>query len=151
MDVHNAEQRSFNMSRIRNRDTKPEMAVRKLVFALGFRYRLHRKDLPGKPDLVFAGAKKVVFVHGCYWHVHDCRYGRVTPKTNAEFWQTKRQSNVARDERDRLALTVLGWQSLIVWECETRDLEALKARLTRFLSATATDSADGAKTVSETM
>ena len=134
MDVHNAKQRSFNMSQIRNRDTKPEMIVRKLTFALGFRYRLHRKDLPGKPDLVFAGAKKVVFVHGCYWHVHDCKYGRVVPKTNAVFWQTKRQSNVDRDMRDQAALAALGWQVLIVWECETRDVGALGERLSKFLS-----------------
>lgn len=150
MDVHDAKQRSFNMSRIRSRDTKPETIVRRLAFALGLRYRLYRKDLPGKPDLVFAGRKKVVFVHGCYWHRHDCRYGRVVPKTNAEFWQIKRQSNVDRDVRNVAALTALGWQTLIIWECETRDGASVSRRLGEFLpGATKNPSAGVEKAVDE--
>jgi DNA mismatch endonuclease (patch repair protein) len=85
-DVHTPEQRSFNMSRIKNRNTRPEMKVRSLVHRMGYRFRLHRKDLPGKPDLVFPSRHKVLFVHGCFFHMHDCPYGRVVPKTNAEFW-----------------------------------------------------------------
>jgi DNA mismatch endonuclease (patch repair protein) len=132
-DVHTREQRSRNMSAIRGKDTKPEMAVRSIVHQLGYRYRLHRRDLPGAPDLVFARLHKVINVHGCFWHMHACRYGLVTPKTNAEFWQTKRKGNV---DRDRIALRTLrasGWDVLTVWECETRDAEALERRLRRFL------------------
>ncbi|TAK59602.1 MAG: DNA mismatch endonuclease Vsr [Bacteroidetes bacterium] len=109
------------MSSIKDRDTKPEMIVRKIVHSLGYRYRLHRKDLPGKPDLVFPRFKKVIFVHGCFWHKHMCRYGRVTPKTNAEFWSTKRESNKLRDIRNRKLLKEMGLGSLIIWECWTRN------------------------------
>lgn len=119
-DVHTPEQRSFNMSRIRNRNTKPEMVVRSLVHRMGYRYRLHRKDLPGKPDLVFPGRRKVIFVHGCFFHMHDCPYGKVTPKTNAEFWHKKRLSNVERDKRNVAELERGGWMVLVVWECMTR-------------------------------
>jgi len=120
-DVHRCEQRSFNMSRIRGRDTKPELLVRSIVHQLGFRFRLHHRDLPGKPDLVLSRHRKIIFVHGCFWHMHRCRYGRVTPRTNAEFWQEKRQSTVARDRRNRQALRKQGWEILTVWECWTRD------------------------------
>jgi len=133
-DVHTPQQRSFNMSRIRNRNTRPEMFVRSMVHRMGYRYRLHRKDLPGKPDLVFPGRRKVVFVHGCFFHMHDCRYGRVTPKTNADFWQTKRLSNVERDRRNVAALKGDGWKVLEVWECQTKEPELLKKRLRNFLS-----------------
>ena len=85
VDVHTPEQRSFNMSRIRGRDTKPEMIVRSIVHQMGYRFRLHRKDLPGKPDLVLPGRRKIIFVHGCFWHMHRCRYGRVVPRTNTDF------------------------------------------------------------------
>ena len=107
-DVHTPEQRSYNMSRIRGRDTKPELIVRSIVHQMGFRFRLHRKDLPGKPDLVLPGRGKIIFVHGCFWHMHRCRYGRVVPKTNAEFWQAKRQGNMDRDRRNRRALRADG-------------------------------------------
>lgn len=120
MDVHDKETRSFNMSRIRGKDTKPEMIVRRVCHALGLRFRLHRKDLPGKPDLVFAKHKTVVFVHGCFWHSHDCRYGRVVPKTNAEFWREKRAATVERDREKARQLEALGWRVLEYWECETR-------------------------------
>ncbi len=133
-DVHTPRQRSFNMSRIRNRNTRPEMFVRSLVHRMGYRYRLHRKDLPGKPDLVFPSRRKIVFVHGCFFHMHDCNYGRVTPKTNAEFWQNKRLSNVERDRRNVAALKRDGWKVLEVWECQTRMPDLLEKRLRHFLS-----------------
>ena len=133
-DVHTPEQRSYNMSRIRGRDTKPELIVRSLVHQMGFRFRLHRKDLSGKPDLVLPRHRKVIFVHGCFWHSHRCRYGRVTPRTNAGFWQNKRLGTVARDRRNRHDLRRDGWQVLTVWECWTRELEShLIPRLEEFL------------------
>ena len=133
-DVHSPEQRSFNMSRIRSRDTKPEMIVRSLVHQMGFRFRLHKKGLPGTPDLVLTAHRKVIFVHGCFWHMHRCRYGKVTPATNAEFWQNKRGGNVTRDQRNRRQLKAAGWSVLVIWECWTRDIEGqLLPRLQRFL------------------
>jgi DNA mismatch endonuclease (patch repair protein) len=133
-DVHTPQQRSFNMSRIRNRNTRPEMFVRSMVHRMGYRYRLHRKDLPGKPDLVFPKRRKVIFVHGCFFHMHDCRYGRVTPKTNAEFWQTKRLSNVERDRRNVTDLKRDGWKVLEVWECQTKEPDLLEKRVRKFLA-----------------
>lgn len=133
MDTLAPEQRSHLMSRIRGKDTGPELKVRQLAYALGFRFRLHRRDLPGSPDLVFASRRKVIFVHGCYWHRHSgCRYAYL-PKSNVEFWQSKLAANVARDEIVTKALKELGWQVLVVWECETRDAEALRSRLADFL------------------
>jgi DNA mismatch endonuclease, patch repair protein len=134
VDVLTQKQRSFNMAQIRAKGTKPEMIVRKLVHRLGFRFRLHRRDLPGIPDLVFPSQKKAIFVHGCFWHMHKCKYGKVTPQTNKEFWQTKRQGNVARDKRNQKALKKLGWKILIVWECQLKDLPKLKSNLTNFLT-----------------
>lgn len=108
------------MSRIKSRDTRPERIVRSLTHGLGYRFRLYSKDLPGKPDLVFPGRRKVLFVHGCFFHMHRCRYGRVVPKTNAEFWRDKRESNVVRDRRNIAALRKTGWKVLTVWECWTK-------------------------------
>lgn len=124
------------MSAIKCKDTKPELSVRQIVRTLGFRYHLHRKDLPGKPDLVFSRSKKVVFVHGCFWHMHRCRYGRVIPKANGEFWHSKRRGNVERDRRTRRELRRLGWGILIIWECQTlaERREWLTDRLNSFLS-----------------
>ena len=133
VDVLTKEQRSLNMSRIRGRDTKPELIVRRMLHAAGFRYRLHRKDLPGKPDLVFPGRKKIVFVHGCFWHCHHCRAGQVRPSDNASFWQAKREGNVQRDLRNLAALEERGWDPLVVWECETKDRPALLTKLMAFL------------------
>lgn len=133
-DVHTKAQRSFNMSQIRDKNTKPELLVRSLVHRMGYRFRLHRKDLPGKPDMVFAGCKKIIFVHGCFWHVHGCKYGRVRPQTNAEFWQDKRAGNKVRDRKNLKALKILGWDVLVVWQCQTRNLGRLAARLNDFLS-----------------
>ncbi|HZS06773.1 MAG TPA: DNA mismatch endonuclease Vsr [Blastocatellia bacterium] len=134
VDVLTKEQRRRNMSAIRGAHTKPEMVVRSLVHRLGYRFRLHRKDLPGKPDLVFPASRKVILVHGCFWHMHDCRYGRVVPATNAEFWQNKRMSNVERDVRNLKALRKEGWRVMVIWECEIKEPEKLQKRLTRFLS-----------------
>ena len=129
-----AAQRSFNMSRIRSTNTLPEMIVRSLVHRLGFRYSLHRKDLPGKPDLVLTSRRKVIFVHGCFWHMHSCRYGRVVPKTNTDYWQPKRLSTVKRDKAHIRALKKDGWKVFIAWECQAKDPEKLKEKLLVFLN-----------------
>lgn len=120
------------MSRIRQTDTKPEMRVRRLVHGMGFRYRLHVKSLPGHPDLVFRSRRKVIFVHGCFWHQHGCRQYRM-PRTKREFWEPKLASNV---ERDKVALTRLehdGWGVLVIWECQMKDMDQLKLRVAEFL------------------
>ena len=127
------ETRSRIMRAVRSRDTTPELVVRKLLYSLGYRYRLHSGLLPGKPDLVFASRRKVLFVHGCFWHGHDCPRGRRVPQTNREYWESKIRRNVARDELRLAQLQALGWKSLIVWECQLRDTVALKARLKRYL------------------
>ena len=129
MDVHTLEQRSRNMAAIRSKNTKPEIVVRKVLCEMGLRYRLHRTDLPGKPDIVMPGRKTAIFVHGCFFHMHKCRFGRVVPKTNTEFWQTKRSGNTERDSRNARQLRKVGWTVLTVWECETRNQEKLKSRL----------------------
>jgi DNA mismatch endonuclease, patch repair protein len=129
MDVHTPKQRSFNMSRIRGKDTSPEMKVRHLLHSLGYRYRLHVRDLPGCPDIVLPKHRVLIFVHGCFWHMHKCRFGRVVPKTNTEFWQTKRSGNTERDRRNAKQLRKVGWTVLTVWECETKNPETLKRRL----------------------
>jgi DNA mismatch endonuclease (patch repair protein) len=133
-DVLTPQQRSFNMSRIRNRDTRPEMIVRSIVHRMGYRYSLHKKSLPGKPDVVLVRHRKIIDVHGCFFHMHDCRYGRVVPATNVDFWRTKRLSNAARDQRNLKALKRERWKVMIVWECETRNLTKLSKRIERFLT-----------------
>lgn len=117
------------MSRVKGRDTQPEMRVRKALHAMGLRYRLQGRRLPGRPDLVFAGARAVVFVHGCFWHMHDCKYGKPAPATNADFWTAKRRGNTERDTRNREGLEQAGWRVFEIWECETRDAGKLQARL----------------------
>jgi len=117
------------MSRIKGRDTKPELLVRQGCHRQGLRFRLHKKDLPGKPDLVFGKHKTVIFVHGCYWHSHQCKYGSVIPKTNTEFWQAKRLATVDRDECNKRDLEYRGWRVLTYWECEVRDKESLEKRI----------------------
>lgn len=121
------------MRAVRSKDTKPEFVVRRLAHALGYRFRLHRRDLPGRPDLVFPGRKAVVLVHGCFWHVHDCAKGQKRPATNRAFWDTKLDGNKTRDMRDEAALQKAGWRILVVWECELRDRDALADRLRSFL------------------
>lgn len=133
MDVVTSEQRSANMSRIRGRNTKPELVVRRLAHALGYRFRLHRRDLPGAPDLVFPGRRKAIFVHGCFWHRHPgCRFA-YNPKSNMAFWQKKFDGNVERDSRVLRELNEKGWDSLVIWECEIDDSEKLEDRLRSYL------------------
>ncbi len=132
-DVLTPEQRRFCMSRIKGRDTKPELAVRKLVHALGYRYRLHVRSLPGSPDLVFSSRRKVILVHGCFWHRHNCRYGRVMPATRRAFWKSKLEGNRERDGKNRRLLRKEGWGVLVVWECQTRKTEWLLERILAFL------------------
>jgi len=133
------ERRSWNMSRIRGKDTKPELLVRRLLHARGYRYRLHGASggskLPGNPDLVFAGRHKVIFVHGCFWHFHDCRVGQHAPKANADFWEAKRTRTRERDADQLRRLEGAGWKVLTVWECEMKDRSALEAHLLHFLEA----------------
>ena len=120
------------MSRVRGRDTKPEMRVRSLTHAMGYRYRLHRRDLPGNPDLVFPARRSVVFVHGCFWHRHACRKAS-TPKSNTAFWEAKFAANVRRDRRNVELLAEAGWQVLVLWECELRDERGVRERIANFL------------------
>ncbi len=127
------EDRRRTMQKVRDRDTSAEMIVRRLVYQLGYRYRLHRRDLPGKPDLVFMGRRKIVFVHGCFWHGHDCKSGRKQPKTNSDYWSNKLRNNKQRDVKNREALESVGWKVLVVWECETKDVSRLQQRLVEFL------------------
>ncbi len=128
-----SEERSRNMRAVKGRDTKPEMQVRRLLHRLGYRYRLHRKDLPGRPDIVFGPRRKVIFVHGCFWHGHSCKAGQRVPKTNTEYWTAKILTNVERDRRQIEKLSAAGWSALVLWECELRDSGALTERLVRFL------------------
>ncbi len=125
--------RSALMSRVKAKDTKPELSVRRLAHGLGYRYRLHRRDLPGSPDLVFPGRRKALFVHGCFWHRHQGCRKTTMPKTRAKFWQRKFDDNVRRDERVIAALRDLGWDVLVVWECETSDENLLRRTLIEFL------------------
>lgn len=133
-DVHTPEQRSRNMSAIKCKNTSPELIVRSLIHRMGFRFGLHRHDLPGRPDIVLTSRNKLIFVHGCFWHIHRCKYGRVTPATNAEFWRAKRLSNVKRDRRNFKQLRDSGWDVLTIWECWTKDIDRLQRRLTTFLN-----------------
>ena len=127
------ELRSRIMRAVKGSDTAPEVAVRRMLHRLGYRFRLHRKELPGKPDIVFGKLRKVIFVHGCFWHGHTCARGARMPKANAEYWVNKIGRNVARDAQHLLALKDAGWRTAIVWECELRDQPKLQRRLENFL------------------
>ena len=132
-DKISSERRSANMGAIRSRDMKPELRVRRAAHGLGYRFRLHRSDLPGKPDLVFAGRHKVIFVHGCFWHQHQgCQDGRM-PHSNLGYWRPKLVRNVKRDTEHLARLKMGGWKALVIWECETRDERRLNSRLRRFV------------------
>lgn len=138
MDVHDKKTRSYNMSRIKGKNTKPEEIVRKYLFSKGFRYRKNDKRLPGTPDIVLPKYKTVIFVNGCFWHGHkDCRYF-VVPKTNTDFWLNKINTNIERDKRKQEALKELGWNVIVVWECELKSqtkettLETLKGQILKY-------------------
>ena len=138
-DVVDLETRSRMMSGIRGKDTKPEMAVRCTLFAAGFRFRLHRRDLPGAPDVVLPGRRVAVFVHGCFWHRHEgCPYAKL-PATRPEFWKAKLEGNAGRDRRNAEALRAAGWRVLVVWECATRGkaTESLTLRLSEWIKGDA--------------
>ena len=127
--------RSEVMARVQSRDTKPERVVQQLLTALGHRYRLHRRDLPGNPDIAFIGRRKAIFVHGCFWHGHDCKRGARAPKANAEYWRAKITRNRTRDARALDQLEGLGWNALVMWECELREEAATADRLAAFLAS----------------
>jgi DNA mismatch endonuclease (patch repair protein) len=136
MDTVSAKERSRIMALVHSTDTKPEMVVRKLVHSLGYRYRLHRKNLPGCPDLAFPSRQKALFVHGCFWHQHRCKRGSRIPSTRREYWVRKLRRNKERDKETRRKLKESGWSVLVVWECQTKpsDIPKLAKRIQRFLN-----------------
>lgn len=121
------------MRAVRGQDTAPEMRVRRIAHSLGCRFALHRKDLPGKPDLVFVSRRKIIFVHGCFWHMHKCRHGKISPVSNVNYWRNKREKNKKRDNEHLRSLRSADWKVLVVWECWTRDITSLRNRLLAFL------------------
>lgn len=138
VDTLSPASRSIRMSKIKGKDTKPELLVRRLTHRLGYRYRLHRKSLPGRPDLVFGPRRKVIFVHGCFWHRHedsDCKLARL-PKSRLDFWLPKLDANKERDERNIFELRKLGWDVLVFWECQTRNEDEMERLVTQFLDHT---------------
>ena len=136
MDTMTKAKRSALMARIRSRDTEPEKALRSALHRAGVRFRLHYRSLPGTPDLVFPGRKKVIFVHGCFWHLHKCqKESSRWPQSNREHWIPKLEANRARDARNRRMLAALGWRALTIWECETRHIDRATAKATRFLKS----------------
>lgn len=135
VDTLTPAERSERMGRVRSKDTKPEMKVRRLVHGMGYRYRLHRRDLPGCPDLVFPRLRKAIFVHGCFWHRHpdpECKLARL-PKSRLDFWWPKLEGNRRRDEANQAALLALGWRFLVIWECETKKTQYLVIKIKNFL------------------
>ena len=130
-DVFNPQQRSAVMRAVKSRDTAPEMKVRRAAHALGLRFRLHRSDLPGSPDLVFPAKQTAVFVHGCFWHGHDCPRGARMPQSNRAYWKAKISRNMVRDKETVLKLRRLGWTPRVIWECQTRDSAALSRLIAR--------------------
>lgn len=132
-DTVDSRKRSEIMSRVRDRDTKPELVVRRIAHRLGFRFRLHRRDLPGCPDIVFPRYRSVIMVHGCFWHRHPgCKYSS-SPKTRIDYWESKFKDNVVRDQINETALRDSGWRVMIIWECETKDEETVAARIASYL------------------
>lgn len=132
-DIVSSDRRSQIMGKIRGKNTSPEMVVRRLIYSLGYRYRLHSKKLTGRPDLVFSSRKKVIFVHGCFWHLHEgCPKGK-PPETNRDYWIPKLQENKARDIRNQKELVCQGWKILVIWQCELKKIELVKERIIDFL------------------
>jgi DNA mismatch endonuclease, patch repair protein len=129
MDVHNKKTRSYNMSQIKNKDTKPEIIVRKICHQMGLRYRLHKKIFNTRPDLIFKKHKTVIFVNGCFWHKHNCRYGSVIPKTNTEFWEKKRLSTVERDNKNYSNILQNNWKYYVIWECELKNKMMIRDKI----------------------
>jgi len=123
------------MARVTSENTTPELLVRRLSHSFGYRFRLHRRDLPGNPDLVFVSKRKIVLVHGCFWHQHRCARGRRVPASHRSYWVKKLHGNVKRDERNLRKLRRLGWKVLVIWECQTRDIPKLSSRLRNFLES----------------
>tara|TARA_R110002072_G_scaffold302300_2_gene484640 strand:+ start:104 stop:508 length:405 start_codon:yes stop_codon:yes gene_type:complete len=132
MDTRTPEQRRRIMQSVKTQDTGPEMIVRRMLHSHGYRYRLHRKDLPGRPDIVFKGRRKAIFVNGCFWHGHGCSKGKL-PKSKLNYWQPKIEQNMARDARKISELEANGWQVLVVWQCEIADSQALWRQLQEFV------------------
>ncbi|MEV5055845.1 DNA mismatch endonuclease Vsr [Agrobacterium radiobacter] len=132
MDTRSAEQRRRIMQAVKHKDTKPEVVIRQALHALGYRYRLHDRALPGRPDIVFPSRKKVIFINGCFWHGHDCPKGRL-PKTRPDYWGPKIAANRARDEAVIASLGEKGWDILTVWQCQMRNLETTLQQIARFL------------------
>ncbi len=135
MDTLTREERSERMRRVRSRDTKPELELRRLVWVLGYRYRKNRRDVIGQPDIAFIGRKRAIFLHGCFWHRHDCASGRRAPKSRHAFWSRKFENNVERDARVKREMKAAGWQTLVIWECELSDRAKVARRIRKFLNA----------------
>jgi DNA mismatch endonuclease (patch repair protein) len=133
-DVYDREKRSAVMRRVKGRDTTPELTVRRALTRLGARYRLHRKDLPGSPDIVLGPRRIAIFVHGCFWHGHDCARGSRVPKANRDYWVGKVGRNVARDRKTHAELEAMGWRVETIWECDLKDAAGLEARLRDLLT-----------------
>ncbi len=148
-DVFSPEKRSSVMRRVKGRDTGPEKTVRRILTGLGARYRLHRKDLPGNPDVVMPGRKLALFVHGCFWHGHDCPRGARVPKQNRDYWLAKVGRNRARDEASTAALSAAGWRVETIWECQMKDETALGERLERLLKDPVSPAKAGAQSGSQ--
>ncbi|MFA7184157.1 MAG: DNA mismatch endonuclease Vsr [Victivallales bacterium] len=133
MDNVSSKQRSINMSRVKGKNTRPEMTIRSLLHKMGYRFRLHNKKLPGNPDIILPKYKTIIFVHGCFWHQHEgCRKATI-PQTNTDFWKIKLSKNVSRDSQNNDKLISLGWKVVIIWECELKNIEPLKNRIKKIL------------------
>lgn len=135
MDTLTTSERSERMRRVKSRDTAPERKLRSIVWGLGYRYRKNRRDVPGCPDLAMVAARKAIFLHGCFWHRHDCKAGRRSPKSRLEFWNAKFDRNMRRDEAVQAELAAKGWTSLVIWECELADRATIEHRVRRFRDA----------------
>ncbi|HQU59793.1 MAG TPA: DNA mismatch endonuclease Vsr [Saprospiraceae bacterium] len=133
-DVFDKNKRSDIMKRVKSSNTRPEMLIRKYLFSKGYRYRLHKKDIPGKPDLIFPAKKKIIFINGCFWHGHDCKRGARIPKANREYWLKKIGRNVERDKENFSKLKELGYKVAVIWECEMKDFQAIAEKLATFLN-----------------